>query len=165
MSDAVRLLTQVHTAISLVGIASGAVWLWGVLRGLALPRWTGVFLVFTILTSVTGYFFPFHRLMPSHVVGAISLVVLAVVLWARYGQPLMGGWGRVFVVGGVAALYFNVFVLVAQLFDKVPALHELAPTQSEPPFGVAQLVVLVIFVGLGIAAFRRTPSAAARPAV
>jgi hypothetical protein len=165
MSDGLVLLTQVHTAISLVGIASGLVVLRGIFRGEMLPRWTAVFLATTVLTSVSGYFFPFHRLLPSHVVGAVSLIVLAVVIWARYGRAMEGRWARVYVVGAVVALWLNVFVLVAQLFDKVPALHALAPTQSEPPFGIAQLLVLAIFVVLGMRALRTTRSATVRPAV
>jgi hypothetical protein len=98
-------------------------------------------------------------------VGAVSLVVLAVVIWARYGRAMEGRWAQVYVVGAVVALWLNVFVLVAQLFDKVPALHALAPTQSEPPFGIAQLLVLAIFVVLGMRALRTTRRATLRPAV
>lgn len=165
MSEGVVLLTRLHTAISLIGIGSGLVVVWGLFRGQPLPRWTAVFLTTTIATSVTGYFFPFRELLPSHIVGAVSLAVLAVVLWARYGRGAQGRWGQVYVVGAVLALWLNVFVLVAQLFNKVPALHELAPTQTEPPFGVAELVAFAIFVVIGVRALRSTRHTAARPAI
>ncbi len=165
MSEGVVLLTRLHTAISLIGIGSGLVVVWGLFRGQPLPRWTAVFLTTTIATSVTGYFFPFRDLLPSHIVGAVSLAVLAVVLWARYGRGAQGRWGQVYVVGAVLALWLNVFVLVAQLFNKVPALHELAPTQTEPPFGVAELVVFGIFVLIGVRALRSTRHTTARQAI
>ena len=160
-------LTLLHTAISIVGICSGLGVLALMIEGRDNPGWTAVFLTTTVLTSVTGYFFPFTRLLPSHVVGAVSLVVLAVVLYARYGRAEQGRWRTVFLVGSVLALWLNVFVLVAQLFAKVPALHDLAPTQSEPPFGITQLVVLAVFVVLGLRAVKRARAAPAlpRPAV
>jgi hypothetical protein len=163
----VAVLTLFHTAISLVGIGSGLGVLALMLEGRDNPSWTGLFLVTTVLTSVTGYFFPFTRLLPSHVVGAVSLVVLAVVLYARYVRAEEGRWARVFVLGSVLALWLNVFVLIAQLFAKVPGLQALAPTQTEPPFGVTQLLVLAVFVVLGLRASRRTRVAAspARAAV
>ena len=163
----VAVLTLVHTAISLVGIGSGLGVLALMLEGRDNPSWTGLFLVTTVLTSVTGYFFSFTRLLPSHVVGAVSLVVLAVVLYARYARAEQGRWARVFVLGSVLALWLNVFVLIAQLFAKVPALQALAPTQTEPPFGVTQLLVLAAFVVLGLRASRRTrvPASPVRAAV
>jgi hypothetical protein len=94
--------------------------------------------------------FPFHKLLPSHVVGAISLVVLAIAILARYSRHLAGGWRRTYVISAVIALYLNVFVLIVQLFEKVPALNAMAPTQSEPPFKITQVVVMAIFVVLGI---------------
>lgn len=156
-------LTLVHTAISLVGICSGLGVLALMLEGRDNPSWTALFLSTTALTSVTGFFFPFTHLLPSHVVGVISLVVLAVVLYARYGRAERGRWAQAFVIGSVLALWLNVFVLVAQLFAKVPALHALAPTQTEPPFGVTQVVVLALFVVLGFKATRRTRTAAPAP--
>jgi len=147
--------TLVHVVISLIGIASGIVVLGGLLGRRRLDAWTFVFLTTTVLTSLTGFGFPFTQLLPSHVVGAISLVALAVALVARYTKRLDGGWRRVYAITAVVSLYFNVFVLVVQLFLKVPALQNLAPTQSEPPFLVAQLAVLVLFVWLGLAAARR----------
>ncbi|WP_424813515.1 hypothetical protein [Roseococcus sp. YIM B11640] len=147
-------LVTIHTAISFIAIGAGVVVVYELLRSGPSPFWTGLFLLTAILTSVTGYFFPFNGLLPSHIVGAIALVVLAVVLVARYLFGLRGGWRKVDAAGMVASLYFLVFVLVAQAFAKVPALHVLAPTQSEPPFAIAQLAVLVLFIGLGIGATR-----------
>jgi hypothetical protein len=155
--------TVLHVAISLAGIASGLVVLYGLLTANALNRWTAIFLATTVATSATGFGFPFEQLLPSHIVGAISLGVLAVAIAARYVKHLAGAWRLVYVITTTIALYLNVFVLVVQLFRRVPALHDLAPTQSEPPFAVVQLVVLVVFVGLGVAAakkFRVTAGAA-----
>jgi hypothetical protein len=142
--------TFVHVVISLVGILSGLVVLFGLVAGKRLDGWTALFLVTTVATSVTGFMFPFHKLLPSHVVGAISLVVLAIAILARYSRHLAGGWRRTYVISSVIALYLNVFVLIVQLFEKVPALNAMAPTQSEPPFKVTQVVVMAIFVVLGI---------------
>jgi hypothetical protein len=107
------------------------------------------------LTSVTGFGFPFDHLLPSHIVGIISLLILAIAIPARYVFHLAGAWRGIYVVGASIALYLNVFVLIAQLFLKVPALKALAPTQKEPPFLVAQLIVMVVFVGLTILATKR----------
>ena len=156
--------TAVHVALSLAGIASGAIVLFGFLTGRRFDTWNGIFLATTILTSVTGFGFPFERLLPSHVVGALSLLVLALALFARYLRHLAAGWHRAYVIAAVTALYFNVFVLVVQLFLKVPALNALAPTQAEPPFAIAQLAVLVAFVGLGAVAVKRA-GAGTRPPV
>jgi hypothetical protein len=141
--------TGLHVVLSLVGIASGAIVVYGWLTTRRLDTWTSVFLVTTVLTSATGFGFPVDHLLPSHIVGLLSLLVLAVAIFARYGRQLAGGWATAFVVSATVALYFNVFVFVAQAFMKVPMLHEAAPTQSEPPFLVAQLVVLVVFVAIG----------------
>ncbi len=143
-------LTFVHVVLSLIGIFTGLVVTFGLLSGKRLDGWTGVFLLTTVLTSVTGFFFPFHQFLPSHAVGILSLIALAFAIFARYGRHLAGAWRRVYAVNAVIALYLNVFVLVAQLFDKVPALKAMAPTKSEPPFKVAQLVVLLLFVVLGV---------------
>jgi hypothetical protein len=142
--------TALHVLISLVGIGSGFVVVLGLLRGKALNGLTAVFLTTTALTSITGFGFPFDHLLPSHKLGILSLVVLALAVPARYLFHLAGSWRWVYVVGAVLALYFNVFVLVVQAFEKVPALKALAPTQKEPPFLVTQLVVLVGFVTLAI---------------
>ena len=142
--------TFVHVLISLVGILSGLVVLFGLIDGKSLDGWTAFFLITTVATSVAGFLFPFHKLLPSHVVGVISLVVLAIAIYARYRRHLAGGWRRTYVISSLIALYLNVFVLIVQLFEKVPALNAMAPTQSEPPFKITQIVVLAIFVVLGI---------------
>ncbi len=147
--------TLVHVVISLVGIASGLVVVFGLLTGKRLDGWTALFLATTVATSVTGFGFPFDHLLPSHKVGIISLVVLAVAILARYAFHLTGAWRRIYVISAVAALYLNVFVAVVQAFLKVPALHALAPKQTEPPFLVTQLVVLVLFVVIAIMAAKR----------
>ncbi|MGH9443551.1 MAG: hypothetical protein ACRD16_14885 [Thermoanaerobaculia bacterium] len=140
--------TTVHVVISLVGIATGLVVLFGLISGKKLAGWTELFLATTIATSVTGFGFPFHELLPSHKVGILSLVLLAVALLALYAFHLRGPWRRTYVICACASLYFNVFVLVVQLFQKVPALNALAPTQKEPPFAIAQVAVLGLFVWL-----------------
>jgi hypothetical protein len=147
--------TLVHVLISLVGIGSGFVVMFGLLAGKRLDGWTALFLTSTVATSVTGFGFPFDHLLPPHKVGIISLVVLAVAIFARYARHLAGAWRRVYVVCAAVALYLNVFVGVIQAFLKVPALKAMAPTQKEPPFLVAQLVVLLLFVGLTILAAKR----------
>jgi hypothetical protein len=158
-------LTFVHVVISLVGIISGLVVAFGLLAGRRLDGWTAIFLITTVATSVTGFFFPFHGITPGDAVGIISLVVLAVAILARYRRHLAGGWRRTYAISAVVALYLNVFVLVVQLFEKVPSLHALAPKGSEPPFVVTQVIVMALFVVLGIAAakgFRGEPTALVR---
>jgi hypothetical protein len=147
--------TLIHVAISLVGIGTGLAVLAGFLKNQRLDRWTSIFLATTVATSVTGFGFPFVHLLPSHVVGVVSLVVLAPTIYARYVRRLAANWRWIYVVGAVIALYLNVFVLVVQLFLKVPPLHALAPTQTEAPFAVAQGLVLLAFVVLGVFAVRR----------
>jgi hypothetical protein len=144
--------TLVHVLLSLVGIGSGLVVLFGLVAGKRLEGWTRLFLVTTAATSLTGFGFPFDHLLPSHIVGFISLAVLAVAIAARYAFHLRGAWRHVYVVGAVLALYLNVFVGVVQAFLKVPALNALAPKQTESPFVVSQGVVLVLFVILAIVA-------------
>jgi hypothetical protein len=155
--------TIVHVVISLLGIFSGFVVLFGLLAGKRLDGWTKFFLATTVATSVTGFFFPVDHFMPSHGVGIISLLVLAVAIYARYGRHLAGAWRKIYVIGAVIALYLNVFVLIVQSFQKIPALKAMAPTQSEPPFKFTQLVVLALFVLLTIVAairFRDEPAGA-----
>jgi hypothetical protein len=147
-----QIYTIVHVIISLVGIFTGLVVLFGMLVGERLDGWTKWFLVTTVLTSVTGFFFPFHGFTPAIGLGIISVVVLAVAIFARYPRHLAGHWRWIYVVTAVIALYFNVFVLIVQSFEKIPALKAMAPTQTEPPFKLAQLVVLVVFVVLTIVA-------------
>jgi len=146
--------TLVHVVLSLVGIFAGLVVVFGMFSSKKLDGLTALFLATTVLTSVTGFFFPFDKILPSHIVGVISLVVLVVTILALYALHLAGPWRWIYVVSAVVALYLNVFVGVVQAFQKLPFLASLAPTQSEPPFLIAQAVVLVIFVGLGIAAVR-----------
>ena len=146
--------TLVHVVLSLVGIVAGLIIVFGMFASKKLDGWTTLFLATTVLTSVTGFFFPFDHILPSHIVGIISLVVLAIAILALYALRLAGPWRWIYVVSAVVALYLNVFVGVVQAFQKLPPLASLAPTQSEPPFLIAQAVVLVIFVGLGIAAVR-----------
>jgi hypothetical protein len=147
--------TAIHVAISLLGILSGLVVVYGMISNKKLNGWTRIFLATTFLTSFTGFFFPFKGITPGIVVGIISLVVLAVAYEARYRRDLAGGWRTTYVVSATVALYFNVFVLIVQLFEKMPALNALAPTQSEPPFKVVQGAVLVLFIAAGIAAAKK----------
>ena len=146
---AIDATTLVHVILSLMGIASGFVVLFGLLRARPMDAWTGIFLATTVLTSATGFLFPFHKFLPSHAIGILSLIVLAIAIVARYMKHMEGGWRKTYVITAVTALYFNVFVLIAQMFLKVPALHELAPTGSEPPFLIAQLIVMALFILVG----------------
>ncbi len=154
--------TLLHVIISLAGIGSGFIVLFGLLNGKRLDGWTAIFLTTTVLTSLTGFLFPFEGLKPSYIVGGISLVVLAIAIWARYGGRLAGASRWIYVVAAAVALYLNCFVAVVQAFLKIPALHALAPTGSEPPFLVAQTVVLGIFVWLTWRAAKRFHAAPAR---
>jgi hypothetical protein len=147
-----KIFTLVHVLISLLGIGSGFVVMAGMTSADPMDGWTKFFLWTTVLTSVTGFFFPVKRLMPSHIFGVISLVVLGLVIYARYPAHLAGGWRLVYVIGAIFAQYLNVFVLVVQMFQKIPALNKFAPKQKEPPFAISQLVVLIAFVMLGILA-------------
>jgi len=147
--------TFVHVAISLVGIFSGLIVMFGLLAGKRLDGWTALFLVTTAATSLTGFGFPFVKLLPSHIVGVISLVVLTIAILARYALHLAGAWRAIYVITAMIALYLNVFVLVVQTFLKVPALHAMAPTGSEPPFLVAQVTVLVLFIVLTVLAVKK----------
>ena len=156
--------TLVHIVISVIGIGFGLLVMYGLLIGKRLDGATAIFLVSTVATSVTGFGFPFDHLLPSHKVGILSLLVLAVAIVARYVFHLAGAWRGLYVVSAAVALYLNVFVLVVQLFEKVPALRAMAPTQKEPPFLVVQLVVLALFVALTLIAakrFRMAPVSAA----
>ena len=158
-------LTKVHVIISLIGIGSGLVVVVGLLTAKRLDGWTALFLASTVLTSVTGFFFPFHGFTPAIGVGIISLVLLAIAIIARYPCHLRGAWRWLYVVTAMLSLYLNVFVLVVQLFQKVPALKALAPTQSEPPFQFTQLLVLVLFIALTILAVIRFRIEPARTSV
>jgi len=144
--------TLMHVVLSLIGIFSGAIVLFGMFSSKRLNGWTALFLATTVLTSVTGFFFPADHILPSHIVGVISLLVLAVAILALYVYRLVGAWRRIYVVSATVALYLNVFVGVVQAFQKVPFLKPLAPTQSEPAFFFTQLVVLALFVVLTVVA-------------
>jgi hypothetical protein len=141
--------TLLHVVLSLVGIGSGCFVLFGLLTGRRFDRGTALFLASTAATSLTGFGFPFDHLLPSHMVGILSLLILALAIVARYVFSLAGPWRRVYVVSATLALYLNVFVAVVQAFLKVPALKVLAPHQIEPPFAIAQGAVLVAFLALG----------------
>jgi hypothetical protein len=147
--------TAVHVVLSLIGIGAGLVVLVGLIASRRLDRWTGLFLATTIATCVTGFGFPVDHVLPSHIVGVLSLVVLAVAIVALYARHLRGAWRAIYAVAVGLALYFNVFVGVVQAFLKVPALHALAPQQTEAPFVAAQLFVLALFVVLTVMAARR----------
>jgi hypothetical protein len=155
--------TLIHVVISLIGIFSGLVVLAGLLTSKRLDGWTTLFLASSVATSATGFGFPFDHLLPSHIVGIVPLLVLAIAIFARYARHLAGGWRKFYVVTALVALYLNVFVAVVQAFQKLPMLKAAAPTQSEPPFVITQLVVLVLFVVLTVVAvvkFRRAPALA-----
>lgn len=147
--------TTFHVILSLIGIAAGLIAVLGMLSATRLGTWNALFLAFTVATSVTGFMFPFKGFDPADGVGVISLVVLAVAIVALYVYHLAGAWRWIYVVSAVVALYLNVFVGVVQAFMKVPSLHPLAPTGSEPPFKIAQGLVLVIFIVLEILAVKK----------
>jgi hypothetical protein len=144
--------TIFHVLLSLIGIGAGLVVAYGLVTSRRFDHWTALFLTTTIATSVTGFLFPVHHPMPSHVLGILSLLVLGISVLARYRYKLAGGWRRTYAITAVIALYLNFFVLIVQLFQKTPALRAIAPTQSEPPFAVTQLIVLVLFALLGASA-------------
>jgi MFS family permease len=156
-----QIYTIIHTLISLVAIFTGFVVLFGMLAGRRLDGWTKWFLITAVATTITGFFFPFHGFTPAIGLGIISLPFLALTIFARYPKHLTGAWRWIYAIGAVICLYFNLFVLVVQLFEKVPALHALAPTQTEPPFKLTQLSVLGLFSVLGfVAALRFRPEPA-----
>lgn len=149
------LLVWTHVLISLIAIGTGFVVVSGLLTARRMDKWTAWFLWTTLATSVSGFVIPADRFLPSHAVGIISVLVLAVAIPARYVRHMEGGWRRIYVLTAMLALYLNVFVLVAQFFAKVPALKAMAPTQSEPPFLIAQLAVLIVFGALTAKAVSR----------
>jgi len=150
-----QIYTIIHTLISLVAIFTGLVVLFGLLGGKRLDGWTKWFLITAVATIVTGFFFPFHGITPAIKLGIISSVVLVITIYARYAKHLTGAWRWIYVVGASLALYFNVFVAIVQSFEKIPALKAIAPTQSEPPFKLSQLVALALFVLLTLVAVIR----------
>jgi hypothetical protein len=152
MSTGLTAFTLFHVAISLIGILTGFIAVFGMISGKRLDGLTAIFLVTTALTSITGFLFPFHGITPGIILGILSLLVLAVAIPARYLKHLAGAWRKIYAITATIALYFNVFVLVAQLFAKVPALHALAPKGNEPPFLISELVVMALFIVLAVAA-------------
>src|SRR5262245_997250 len=155
MNGGLQMLTFVHVLISLVGIASGFVVIFGFLTGRQLDRWTAIFLATTVLTSVTGFFFPIEKLTPGIVIGIVSLLVLAVAIIARYRYHLPGRAGWIYVVTALIALYLYVLVLIVQSFQKGPPLKALAPTQSEPPCVATQVIALIFFVLIAVLSLMR----------
>ena len=147
--------TALHVAISLIAIGSGFLVIFGMIAARQLPVLTTTFMVTTALTSITGFMFPFKGVTPGIVLGVLSLVTLAIAAVARYARHLGGAWRGTWVISASIALYFNFFVLFVQSFQKIPALHALAPTQSEGPFKIAQLFFLLLFIALIAIAFRR----------
>jgi hypothetical protein len=147
--------TAIHVLLSLIGIGSGLIVLYGLITGRRFDRWTLVFLSTTVLTSVTGFLFPNEHITPGIILGILSMIVLALAIAARYLLSLAGRWRRTYTISAVVALYFNCFVLVVQGFEKAPFLHALAPTQKEPPFAIAQGLLLVAFLVLGTLAAKR----------
>jgi hypothetical protein len=159
MAHELPAFTLVHVAISLIAIFTGFIVVFGMLAAKRLNGMTAIFLLFTVLTSVTGFFFPFHGITPAIVLGIMSMIVLAIAIFARYARHLAGGWRRTYAITAVIALYFNFFVLIVQLFLKVPALHALAPTGTEPPFKISQATALILLIVLGIFSAKRFRSA------
>jgi hypothetical protein len=150
-------LTIFHVVLSLIGIGSGVVAIYGLLKAKTPGRWTQTFLATTAATSITGFLFPFHGVTPAQVLGVLSLIALIIASLSIYRCHPQGIWRRTYAVTAVMALYFNVFVPVVRLFRRVPALSAMAPTQSEPPFQVAQLAVLLLFAAIGIRAATAQP--------
>lgn len=149
------MFTLVHVLISLAGIGSGFVVLIGMLNSQRRDGWTGIFVITSMLTSLTGFLFPFEQLLPSHLLGLLSLLVITIALFARNVFHFAGPWRLVYVVAIAMALYLNCFAAVVQLFAKIPALKALAPTQTEPPFLIAQSLVLAVFLVLTYLAAKR----------
>jgi hypothetical protein len=146
--------TQLHVVLSLIGIASGLVTMAGLAARNALHRWTALFLASTGATVITGFLFPFVRFRPAHVFGALTTVALTLAILGRYRHHMEGGWRRTFIFSSAFGLYLNSFIAVVQAFQKIPALHAMAPTRSDAPFVAAQVSVLILCAGLGVAASR-----------
>ncbi len=147
--------TAFHVAISLIAIFTGFIVVYGMLNAQRMRFTTSLFLTTTIATSITGFGFKRDHIMPGHILGVMSLVLLAVALLALYRHQLVGRWRWIYVVTAVTSFYFNVFVLIVQLFQKVPALNALAPTGSEPPFAITQAAALLCFIVAGYFAVKK----------
>jgi hypothetical protein len=144
--------TILHVIITLIAMGSGLIVVGGMFASHRLPVTTALFLFTTALTSVTGFLFPIHGFTPALGVGIVACVILVVALFALYKEHLARAWRWIYVITAVASLYLNVFVLVVQSFVKISALNALAPTQSEPPFAVTQVIVLAIFILIALIA-------------
>jgi hypothetical protein len=145
-----------HVAISLIGIVSGFIVVFGMFANNRMDAWTAIFLVSTVLTSVTGYiFFPFEKITPGIIVGVISLLFLAVAIGSRYVKRMAGGWSHAYIITAILSFYLNFFVLIVQSFEKVPALRAAAPTQKEPPFLIAQVAAMLLFIVFGFVAVKK----------
>jgi hypothetical protein len=149
------LFTEAHVAISLIGIAAGFLVIFGMMASRKMVLWTELFLITTALTSITGFMFPYKGVTPGIVIGILLLIVLLLAVIARYGGHLAGGWRGTWVIAAVVAQFFNFLVLVVQSFENMPALHALAPTGKELPFKLAQILTLVLFLVLGVVAYRK----------
>jgi hypothetical protein len=149
------LFTLVHVILSLVGIGLGLIVVFGLLTANRLPRLTALFFASTAATSLSGFLFPFKGFTPGIAVGILSIFVLLMSIFARYGRALAGPWQGTYVISTALALYFNVLVLITQLFEKVSPLKALAPTQTEAPFKLTQLVVMAFFILITTLAFKR----------
>lgn len=146
----VSTLLGFHNAVSVAAIPLGLIVTWGFLNARAFPLITLLFLAALIATSVTGFLFPFTAFGPAHIIGAVSLVVLFVALLGRYVFRLRGPWRPVYVIAAVLALWLDVFVAIVQMFQKIPELNRFAPTGTELPFAITQVVGLVIFIWLAV---------------
>lgn len=156
--------TTLHV-ISLIGILAGVIVVLAMCGGKRLPSWTAIFLTSTVLTSAMGFLFHSASFGPPHVIGVISLIILAIAVIALYVKRLAGAARWIYIVIAVLALYLNAFVGVIQAFQKLPLLHALAPTQKEPPFLIAQLLVLVFFVMITLIALKQFPARTVRAVV
>lgn len=150
-----RMFTYLHVYISLIAIGAGLIVVYGMIAAKRLPLLTSIFLITTALTSLTGFLFPFKGVTPGIVVGILSLIVLVLAVIARRRSPASTAWRGTYVISAILALYFNIFVLIVQSFEKIPALHALAPTESEMPFKLAQLATLIVIIALTTAAFKK----------
>ncbi|MGA7242432.1 MAG: hypothetical protein WBX19_04575 [Terracidiphilus sp.] len=149
------MFTYLHVYISLIAIGAGLIVVYGMIAAKRLPLLTSIFLITTALTSLTGFLFPFKGVTPGIVVGILSLIVLVLAVIARRRSTASTAWRGTYVISAILALYFNIFVLIVQSFEKIPALHALAPTQSEMPFKLAQLATLIVIIALTTAAFKK----------
>jgi hypothetical protein len=150
-------LTSFHAVLSLMGIGSGVVAIYELLKTKTPARWTHAILAATAATSLMGLLFPFHGVTPAQVLGVLCLIALIIASLLLHRYHLQGIWRRTYAITAVMALHFNVFVLIVQLFRRVPPLSAMAPSQSEPPFQIAQLVVLLLFAAIGIRATTARP--------